>query len=68
MTTTGLSPNYTWNVGAPVTAATTTGTILNVPFTPCVQASAANTAITVAAGALSTNGVNQDVNIWGFRK
>jgi hypothetical protein len=68
VTTTGLTNNFTLNVGAPVTAAGTTGTPLVHPITPCVPASATNTAITVVAGALGSGGVGQDVNAWGYRQ
>lgn len=66
VTTTGLTNNYTWSVGAPATAVGVTGAVLTVPINPCMPASAVNTAITVAAGALGTAGVNQDVNAWGY--
>lgn len=68
ITTTGLANNFTLSVGAPVTAVGTTGSIITVPITPCVPASATNTAITVVAGALGTGGVGQSVNAWGFRQ
>lgn len=68
ITTTGLTNNFSLSVGAPVAAAGTTASIVTVPITPCVPASAANTAITVVAGSLSTGGVNQAVNAWGFRQ
>lgn len=68
ITTTGLTNNFSLSVGAPVTAVGTTGSIVTVPINPCVPASAANTAITVVAGALSTGGVGQAVNAWGFRQ
>jgi hypothetical protein len=67
ITTTGLTANMSLSVGAPVTAVGTTGTIITVPISPCVPASASNTAITVVAGALGTSGVGQAVNAWGFR-
>lgn len=66
-TITGLiTGTLTWAVGAPVTAVGTTGALSIVPFTPCVPASAVNTAITVTSGALGTSGINNDVNAWGF--
>jgi hypothetical protein len=67
VTVTGLIPGtLTWATGAPVTAAGVTGTVLTVPFTPCMPASAINSAITVTSGALGTGGINNDVNMWGF--
>lgn len=66
VTTTGLTNNYTWSVGAPATAVGVTGAVMTVPIAPCVSATAANTAITVAAGALGIAGVGQDVNAWGY--
>jgi len=66
ITTTGLTNNFTWSVGAPATAAGATGSVLTVTFTPCPSASAPNTAITVVAGALGAGGAGQDVNAWGY--
>lgn len=68
ITTTGLVNNMSLSVGAPVTAVGVTGSIVTVPISPCIPASAINTAITVVAGALSTSGVGQAVNAWGFRQ
>jgi hypothetical protein len=45
-----------------------TGAPLTVPFNPCVQASGANVAITVVAGALGAGGAGQDVNIFGYAR
>lgn len=59
---------FTLAVGAPVTAVGTTGLNQTQTFSPCVPGSAVNTTITVAAGALGTGGVNQDVNAWGFQQ
>jgi hypothetical protein len=67
-TVTGPSTTFTESVGAPITAAGTTGVAFTRNFTPCVPGSAVNTAIAVAAGALGTGGVNQDVNAWGFQQ
>jgi hypothetical protein len=61
-----ITGTLTWAVGAPVTAVGVTGAVLTVPFTPCMPASAINSAITVNSGALGTSGVNNDVNMWGF--
>jgi hypothetical protein len=66
ITTTGLTNNLTDFVGAPVTAAGTTGIVQRQTFWPCLKSSAANTNITVVAGALGTGGVNQAVNAWGY--
>jgi hypothetical protein len=66
ITTTGLTNNLTDTVGAPVTAAGTTGAIVPATFTPCLKAATANTNITVVAGALGAGGVNQAVNAWGY--
>lgn len=68
VTTTGLTNNFTEFVGAPVTAAGTTGLAFTRTFSPCVQASAAATGIAVVAGALGTGGTNQAVNAWGFQQ
>lgn len=68
VTITGVTNTFTYSVGAPVTAAGTTGAVLAQTFTPCVPSSAVNTGITVAAGALGTAGVNQDVNAWGYQQ
>jgi hypothetical protein len=68
ITTTGFTNNFTWSVGAPATAAGVTGAPLTVPFNPCVQASGANVAITVVAGALGAGGAGQDVNAWGYQR
>jgi hypothetical protein len=67
VTVTGPTSTFTWSVGAPATAAGVTGATLTVPFTPCVPASAPNTTIAVAAGALGTAGINEDVNAWGYQ-
>jgi hypothetical protein len=61
-----INGTMTWAVGAPVTAAGVTGAVLTVPFTPCMPASAINSAITVTSGALGTSGINNDVNAWGY--
>jgi len=68
VTVTGPASTFTYSVGAPVTAVGTTGAVLTQTFSPCVSASAPNTGIAVAAGALGTSGVNQDVNVWGFQR
>jgi hypothetical protein len=68
VTVTGPASTFTYSVGAPVTAVGTTGAILTQTFNPCISASAPNTGIAVAAGALGTAGVNQDVNAWGFQR
>lgn len=69
ITTTGLASNQTLSVGAPATAAGTTGAnVMPPPFTPCLPSSAVNTAITVVAGALGAGGVNQAVNAWGYQQ
>lgn len=49
VTTTGLTNNFTWFVGAPATAVGVTGAVLTVPFNPCVPASA-------VAGNMGLNG------------
>jgi hypothetical protein len=68
VTVTGtITGTLTWAVGAPITAAGTTGATLTVPFNPCIPASAVNTGIAVNSGALGTSGVNNDVNAWGFQ-
>jgi hypothetical protein len=67
VTVTGLiTGTLTWATGAPVTAVGVTGAVLTVPFTPCMPASAINSAIVVTSGALGAGGVNNDVNAWGF--
>lgn len=63
---TGLTNNLNDFVGAPATAAGTTGVTVPAAFTPCLKSSAANTNITVAAGALGAGGVNQNVYAWGY--
>lgn len=69
ITTTGLASNWSESVGAPVTAAGTTGLPQRQTFAPdCLVASAQNTAITVVAGALGAGGVNQSVNAWGYQQ
>jgi hypothetical protein len=69
VTVTGLlTGTMTWAVGAPVTAAGTTGTTLTQNFNPCIPASAINTAIAVNSGALGTSGINNDVQSWGFQQ
>jgi hypothetical protein len=68
VTTTGLANNFSWSVGAPATAAGVTGAPLTVPFTPCLQASAGNAAVTVVAGALGAGGAGQAVNIFGYAR
>jgi len=67
VTVTGPTSPFTYSVGAPVTAVGTTGALLSQTFTPCVPASAPNTTIAVAAGALGAGGVNQDVNVSGYQ-
>ena len=67
VTVTGPASTFTYSVGAPATAVGVTGAALLQNFTPCVAASAMNTTIAVAAGALGAGGVNQDVNVWGFQ-
>jgi hypothetical protein len=67
VTVTGPSSTFTWSVGAPAVAAGTTGAVLTVSFGTCVPASAPNTSIAVAAGALGAGGVSQDVNAWGYQ-
>jgi hypothetical protein len=68
VTVTGPASTFTYSVGAPVTAVGVTGAVLTQNFSPCLSASAPNTGIAVAAGALGTSGVNQDVNAWGFQR
>jgi hypothetical protein len=68
VTTTGLTNNFTWAVGAPVTAAGVTGATLTQNFNPCVPASAVNTGIVVTSGALGTSGINNNVNSWGYQQ
>lgn len=68
VTTTGLTNNAKWAVGAPVTAAGTTGTTLTQNFNPCVPASAVNTGIVITSGALGTSGINNDVQAWGYQQ
>ena len=65
-TVTGGANTFTESVGAPVTAAGTTGVSFTRSFTPCIQGTAVNTAINVAAGALGAGGVNQSVYAWGY--
>ena len=62
------SGSLVWSDGAPATAAGVTGTTITVPFSPCIPASAVNTAITVAQSALSTGGAGVEVNAWGFQQ
>jgi hypothetical protein len=64
---TGLANTLTWAIGAPVTAAGTTGAPLTQSFSPCLPSSAVNTGIVVTSGALGTSGINNDVNAWGFQ-
>jgi hypothetical protein len=66
ITTTGLANNLTDTVGAPVTAAGTTGTLPPRTFWPCLKGTPANTNITVSAGALGAGGTGQAVNAWGY--
>lgn len=68
VTMTGAASTFTYSVGAPVTAVGVTGAVLTQNFSPCISASAPNTGIAVAAGALGTGGVNQDVNAWGYQR
>lgn len=68
VTTTNLTSNFTWAVGAPVTAAGVTGTVLTQNFTPCVPASAVNTTIVVTSGALGAGGTGNDVQAWGYQQ
>jgi hypothetical protein len=68
LTTTGLSSNLATAVNSAATAATATaGPIVSQIFSPCLPASAPNTAITVVAGALGAGGTNQNVNAWGYQ-
>ena len=57
-----------YTLGAPVTAVGTTGPTIFQTFTPCLPASAPNTSITVAMGALGTGGVGQTVQAWGYQR
>jgi hypothetical protein len=67
ITSTGLASNNLNDfVGAPVTAAGTTGITQRYQFTPCLKGTPANTNITVSAGALGAGGTNQAVNAWGY--
>jgi hypothetical protein len=66
VTTAGLASNFTLSVGAPATAVGVTGNTVVHPISPCVRASAVNTAVTVSGSALGTAGVNQYVNAWGY--
>lgn len=68
VTITGITNTFTQAVGAPVTAAGTTGAPLLFAFFPCIPSSAVNTGIAVAASALGTGGVNQDVNAYGYQE
>lgn len=56
------------SVGAPVTAAGSTGApvIFFLPY--CIPSSAVNISISVAASALGAGGVNQSVNVWGYQQ
>lgn len=58
--------SHVLSIGAPITAAGTTGApvIFFLPY--CIPSSAVNTSISVAASALGTGGVNQAVNVWGY--
>lgn len=67
VTTSGFAVGQTYFVGAPVTAAGTTGATLTQTFSPCIPASAVNSQMSVIAGALGTGGVNQNVNVWGYQ-
>lgn len=68
ITTTGLTNNYSANVGAPVTAVGVTGLKQTENFNPCLPANAPNTGIAVVAGALGAGGVNQAVTAWGYQR
>jgi hypothetical protein len=59
---------FTWAVGAPLTAAGTSGTTFTQNFSPCVPASGTNTTITVTSGALGASGINNDVNAYGYQQ
>lgn len=61
-----LGGSMTWAVGAPVTAAGTTGATFTQNFNPCIPASAVNTAIAITSSALGTGGTNNDAQIWGY--
>jgi hypothetical protein len=55
-----------WFIGAPVTAAGTTGATLAQTFTPCIRSNVVNQQIGLTVGALGTGGVNQTANMWGY--
>lgn len=59
-----LGGTMTWGLNIP--AISSSGQAFHQrPFFPCIPASAANTAITITAGAAGAGGT-ESVNIWGF--
>jgi hypothetical protein len=66
VTLVGVGNVLTWTIAAPATAAGATGTPLNVSFTPCLPG-VYNSSITVTSGALGAGGINNNVNVWGYR-
>lgn len=63
-----LNGTFTSAVNSPATAATATaGPVVSQIFSPCLPASAVNTTLPVAGGALGAGGVNQNVNAWGYQ-
>jgi hypothetical protein len=63
-----IAGTFTWAVGAPVTAAGTTGATLTVLFTPCLRSNVVNQQVGVVVGALGAGGVNQAATIWGYQQ
>lgn len=56
----------TFTFGTPA-GATASATPLNVPFTPCLPASAPNTAIVVTLPALGAGVTAANVDVWGYQ-
>jgi hypothetical protein len=67
VTVTGLDATFNYTTASPTTGAGATGTVLLQNFTPCLPASAINTAIVVTQSALGAGGANADVNAWGYQ-
>lgn len=57
---------FTWFIGAPATAAGTTGAPFTLVFNPPLRGSVTNSVITFTIGALGAGGVNQTINAWGY--
>lgn len=68
LTISGVGATLNEWVGAPVTAAGTTGLTVTRSFNPCIPSSAVNTAIAVGASALGAGGINQAIYAWGYQQ